>query len=941
MTLERPQPPPPSSTDSPQHKQQQQQLRPGVPSPSAKTAQQQPHHQHDEPINSRLSPVTLNVLSYSSEKEEFTNSILCLESDGVEVTVTSIAADPSSLVSPSFKTASAVTTLPANNAVDITYKETSHKSFLDGIFGCLRPVLAYIGKATSTELKQQDDWEILFENILDLDWLGSGAQGAVFLGKYKGEQVAVKKVRDIKETDIKHLRKLNHPNIITFKGVCTQAPCYCIVMEYCPYGQLYEVLRDGKRLPPALLFDWAKQIANGMNYLHSHKIIHRDLKSPNVLIAANDIIKISDFGTSREWNEKSTKMSFAGTVAWMAPEVIRNEPCSEKVDIWSFGVLLWELMTHEIPYKDVDSSAVMWGVAGNSIHLPVPSTCPEGFKLLMKQCWNAKPRNRPSFRHILMHLEIAAPDWLNLQEADFFQLQIEWRVDIARQLEIIQVEGSNYPKIEEDLIRRRKDELRHAQDIRKLYEQKLERTNKLYSELTNVMIQLEKREKDIMRREQILKLSPTRRRASVIQMSVKEQEKRGQQHTSDTGTSPETPPTIGILFPPFDRNRFQAYLSQPSSPGRTRNRLRNRASRTVAGDSVSDHSTSVPSKTAYKTSLQREVQRHRRTTAAAYPTFSQRESSISPHQKTNIPGRTHGTKLRLGVEQPSENGSKTLSDVEKASVPSATTLSLDFDQDSIDKTCDTLSANHSQVVCLPQYLHDSAQPSTASATVPMSEEDKIPSKTDESNAGAIPASSPSVGSQATKAITVSSAPGYGGLSPKSSLTPRTKTRRSRRMRSSGGSLEKAQGRKTTRPVVSELDAEKSERDASTERNTLGLPEPMSAADADEELSTNDDKDIEANSSDESEAVLPPNPLRSSLSSENLQLDLSKSAASDGLSDKENIIRQIQNQMKLSSSKLGAVADTELSSSSSDLEDETRTSAVSGPSPKTCLSDDRS
>jgi len=65
-----------------------------------------------------------------------------------------------------------------------------------------------------------------------------------------------------------------------FSGVCTQAPCYCIIMEYCPYGQLYDVLHDGKQLPAPLLCDWAKQITNGMTYLHSHKIIHRDLKSP-------------------------------------------------------------------------------------------------------------------------------------------------------------------------------------------------------------------------------------------------------------------------------------------------------------------------------------------------------------------------------------------------------------------------------------------------------------------------------------------------------------------------------------------------------------------------------------------------------------------------------------------------------------------------------------
>jgi len=67
---------------------------------------------------------------------------------------------------------------------------------------------------------------------------------------------------------------------VTHRGVCVQSPCYCIVMEYCPYGQLYEVLRDGKDIPPTLLVSWTKQIATGMSYLHTHKIIHRDLKSP-------------------------------------------------------------------------------------------------------------------------------------------------------------------------------------------------------------------------------------------------------------------------------------------------------------------------------------------------------------------------------------------------------------------------------------------------------------------------------------------------------------------------------------------------------------------------------------------------------------------------------------------------------------------------------------
>ncbi|CAH2224729.1 mitogen-activated kinase kinase kinase 12 isoform X1 [Pelobates cultripes] len=377
--------------------------------------------------------------------------------------------------------------------------------FLGGLFGCLRPVWAMIGKTYSTEHKHQEDsWEVPFEEIQDLQWVGSGAQGAVFLGKFHGEEVAVKKVRDIKETDIKHLRKLKHPNIITFKGVCTQAPCYCILMEFCAQGQLYEVLRAGRKVTPSLLVDWSMGIAGGMNYLHLHKIIHRDLKSPNMLITYDDLVKISDFGTSKELSDKSTKMSFAGTVAWMAPEVIRNEPVSEKVDIWSFGVVLWELLTGEIPYKDVDSSAIIWGVGSNSLHLPVPSSCPDGFKLLLRQCWNSKPRNRPSFRQILLHLDIASADVLSTAQETYFKSQVEWRDEVRLHFEKIKSEGTCLQRLEEELISRRREELRHALDIREHYERKLQRANTLYVELNSLMLQLELKERELLRREQIL-----------------------------------------------------------------------------------------------------------------------------------------------------------------------------------------------------------------------------------------------------------------------------------------------------------------------------------------------------------------------------------------------------------------------------------------------------
>ena len=106
-------------------------------------------------------------------------------------------------------------------------------------------------------------------------------KGAVFSGKLGNEVVAVKKVRDVRETDIKHLRKLDHENIVKFKGICTQSPVFCIVMEYCPFGPLQEILKDGAEIITVnRVVSWSKQIAVGMNYLHSHKIIHRDLKSP-------------------------------------------------------------------------------------------------------------------------------------------------------------------------------------------------------------------------------------------------------------------------------------------------------------------------------------------------------------------------------------------------------------------------------------------------------------------------------------------------------------------------------------------------------------------------------------------------------------------------------------------------------------------------------------
>ncbi|KAL2751538.1 mitogen-activated protein kinase kinase kinase 13 isoform X1 [Vespula maculifrons] len=508
-----------------------------------------------EPVTS--SEVNQVILSTSHpEAHIFTNSMLCIQEElgqlsgiagGPIINDTQVQIHNSNQTnSDSNSNCSEFATKCTSGSVSL---DAQRSSWVEGILGCMRPVWTMLSKAAVNEKikgHQTDDWEIPFESISELKWLGSGAQGAVFSGKLNKEVVAVKKVREPRETDIRHLRKLNHPNIVQFKGVCTQAPCYCIIMEFCPYGPLYDLLRAGEPVPPTRLVSWSKQIAAGMAYLHSHKIIHRDLKSPNVLIGQGEVVKISDFGTSREWNEISTRMSFAGTVAWMAPEIIRNEPCSEKVDIWSYGVVLWELLSGEIPYKDVDSSAIIWGVGNNSLHLPIPASCPEGYRLLVKQCWAAKPRNRPSFKHIEIHLGIAAVEVLCTKSDEYFKSQQSWKKEIRVHMKQMQSNSSSSPRFEADLIRRREDELRHAQDIREHYERKLERTNNLYLELSAVLLQLEQRERDVIKREQQSGYKQCKKR--LVHPLLKAQERLYRRRnptiqfsTSSTPTTPSSP----------------------------------------------------------------------------------------------------------------------------------------------------------------------------------------------------------------------------------------------------------------------------------------------------------------------------------------------------------------------------------------------------------------
>uniref|UniRef100_A0A8C6URN2 mitogen-activated protein kinase kinase kinase n=1 Tax=Neogobius melanostomus TaxID=47308 RepID=A0A8C6URN2_9GOBI len=196
--------------------------------------------------------------------------------------------------------------------------------------------------------------EIDFSELTLEEIIGVGGFGKVYRAVWRGMEVAVKAARRDPDEEVgqilesvrqeaKLFAMLSHPNIMALLGVCLQEPNLCLVMEFARGGPLNRALA-GKHVPPCTLVDWAEQVARGMLYLHSQAIvpiIHRDLKSSNILILeriemedlSNKTLKITDFGLAREWH-RTTKMSVAGTYAWMAPEVIRSSTFSKGSDVW-------------------------------------------------------------------------------------------------------------------------------------------------------------------------------------------------------------------------------------------------------------------------------------------------------------------------------------------------------------------------------------------------------------------------------------------------------------------------------------------------------------------------------------------------------------------------------------------------------------------------------
>ncbi|XP_072983153.1 probable serine/threonine-protein kinase SIS8 isoform X2 [Typha latifolia] len=297
----------------------------------------------------------------------------------------------------------------------------------DSAVGLLRndnkDMSGHVNETNNSVIDGVVEWEIRWEDLQIGERIGLGSYGEVYKADWHGTEVAVKKFLDQDLSgdaleqfrcefwlmQVKIMLRLRHPNVVLFMGAVTRPPNLSILTEFLPRGSLYRLLhRPNVQLDEKRRLKMALDVAKGMNYLHtSHPtIVHRDLKTPNLLVDKNWVVKVCDFGLSRlQHHTFLSSKSTAGTPEWMAPEVLRNEPSNEKCDVYSFGVILWELATLRMPWSGLNPMQVVGAVGFQNRRLDIPKEVDPMVAKIISDCWESEPNKRPSFAQLMSPLK--------------------------------------------------------------------------------------------------------------------------------------------------------------------------------------------------------------------------------------------------------------------------------------------------------------------------------------------------------------------------------------------------------------------------------------------------------------------------------------------------------------------------------------------------------
>ncbi|XP_064949688.1 serine/threonine-protein kinase STY46 isoform X6 [Musa acuminata AAA Group] len=265
-----------------------------------------------------------------------------------------------------------------------------------------------------------DVWEINFQLLKFGNKVASGSYGDLYRGTYCSQDVAIKVLKPERvNVDMQRefaqevfiMRKVRHKNVVQFIGACTKPPSLCIVTEFMSGGSVYDFLHKQKgvfKLPALLRV--AIDVSKGMNYLHQNNIIHRDLKAANLLMDENEVVKVADFGVARVKAGSGVMTAETGTYRWMAPEVIEHKPYDHKADVFSFGIVMWELLTAKLPYEYLTPLQAAVGVVQKGLRPTLPKNTHPKLDELLHKCWQQDPAARPDFSEILEILQLIAKE---------------------------------------------------------------------------------------------------------------------------------------------------------------------------------------------------------------------------------------------------------------------------------------------------------------------------------------------------------------------------------------------------------------------------------------------------------------------------------------------------------------------------------------------------